>query len=261
MLPWLLFINAITFAALLLAVAVPPLYFQFGNANDTPTDSYPVGNSFPGRNAEGEIVWQRLYILFAVPLCGCLNGLFLYFTYYRHMRHMQFRVELCCTEQRNLKTALFVFLHKKKKPSGMFSESEEEGNFSADLEGNWRLPGDSFIRGSFSFQPKEGKAPPIRTEGLSHRAYSTTPWLPELRELQDIIASVFIQRADKLRDEVMELLHETVLMHIERDKGLTERSIQKSILLLLQQKEELSVPVMTKCLKQIEIEGFSKVVS
>ncbi|CAD2221120.1 hypothetical protein AGDE_15072 [Angomonas deanei] len=85
--------HALFFAILLILVVVPPLYIFDPEDHVGESLGPPPAGTVTTDASVSDTVRQKLYLLFVIPVCACLNALFLYFLYYRPVRFTQYRVE------------------------------------------------------------------------------------------------------------------------------------------------------------------------
>ncbi|CCW70356.1 unnamed protein product [Phytomonas sp. Hart1] len=88
----LLITNGIFSAILFLVVGFPPLYINRCFSPEEDAHS-PCINEICSDITISNLVKEKLYLLVSIPLCVTANCIFLYFTYYRSIRFIQFRVE------------------------------------------------------------------------------------------------------------------------------------------------------------------------
>ncbi|KAF8304618.1 hypothetical protein BCY84_11540 [Trypanosoma cruzi cruzi] len=254
MFPWFMIAHTIVFTVLLLVTVVPPLYIY--NPEEHPGESLgpnPAGGIFPD-SPPNHWVRQQLYILFVLPSCAFLNSLFVYFTYYRHLRHVQFRAELSSVAHANLRTAAMIV-------------AEEQQGVECNVEnavGGSRSGGGVTNRSLLALRPFCSKSSinstalyarrHIRPEGLSLHMYSTSPWFPELRELQKVVEAQFLRPAEKTREVVFSCLHKDVLVPFEKRMNLQEGSMANAIRFLSDRESKcVTEPGMRVYLTEVEL--------
>ncbi|RNF24465.1 uncharacterized protein Tco025E_02528 [Trypanosoma conorhini] len=251
--------NAVVFAALLLVAVVPPLYIY--DPEKHPGESLgppPAGSIFPDR-APNFAVQQKLYMLFTLPVCALLNSLFVYFTYYRHYRQIQFRAELSCVAHANLRTAIMVF-----------SEEQQINEYNGvNIIGGTRSGGGLSNHSLLAVRFNANKTGPhymcldnrrhIRPEGLSLQRYSSTPWFPELQELQRVVEVQFLRLAETARSAAFRCFCQTVLLPFEERMKLKAGSMANDIRLFLRRQSKwVPEPMMRVHLTRIELERRRK---
>ncbi|CAJ1013836.1 hypothetical protein Q4I32_003754 [Leishmania shawi] len=87
-------VNAVLSAILFMIVVGPPLFiynpdYHGGEPNWPPS----AGEVIPDESVSQDVK-QKLYLLLTIPACATINVLFLYFSYYRPIRFIHYRVEL-----------------------------------------------------------------------------------------------------------------------------------------------------------------------
>ncbi|KAH9597532.1 hypothetical protein LSM04_001682 [Trypanosoma melophagium] len=236
MFPWMLIANAVVFAILLIITVVPPLYIYDPEQHPGESLGPPTaGGVFPD-NAVSHSVRQKLYILFVLPFCAILNALFLYFSYYRHMRYIQFRVELHHVAHANLMVAGNVFYNDMIQ-----SREPSMGNLSGSIRGLPVLSNCSlFVRNSvvnrrYGAPTSEEKyRQHTRPALLSLHSYSSSPWWPELKELQDTVNTCFLRHSEYARGKAVEVLHKNVLVILDEEHNLRDGSIRDALVNLIE---------------------------
>ncbi|CCW62943.1 unnamed protein product [Phytomonas sp. EM1] len=89
----LIITNGIVSAILFFLAIFPPLYINRSFSPEEDASSLCI-NELCSDSTMSNSVKQKLYLLVIIPLCVTLNCIFLYFSYYRSIRFIQFRVEL-----------------------------------------------------------------------------------------------------------------------------------------------------------------------
>ncbi|EKF31009.1 hypothetical protein MOQ_005164 [Trypanosoma cruzi marinkellei] len=247
--------NAVVFAVLLLVTVVPPLYIYNPEAHSGESfGPNPAGGIFPD-SPPNHWVRQQLYILFVLPSCAFLNSLFVYFTYYRHLRHVQFRAELSSVAHANLRTAAMIV-----------AEEQQGVEYNVDNTCGGNRSGCGVTnRSLLALRPFSSKGGinssralyarrHIRPEGLSLQMYSTSPWIPELRELQEVVEAQFLRPAEKSRVVALKCLHQNVLVPFEKRMKLQEGSMANAIRLILDRESKCVMePTMRVYLTEVEL--------
>ncbi|ORC84195.1 uncharacterized protein TM35_000481560 [Trypanosoma theileri] len=236
MLPWILITNAVVFAIVLLITVAPPLYIYDPRQHPGESLGPPTaGGIFPD-SAVSHSVRQKLYILFVLPFAAIANSLFLYFSYYRHVRYVQFRVELHHVAQVNLMVASNLLdndIMNTREPSTYNATGSMRG---IPMVSNRSL----FVRNSVvnrrhAVQRSEEKCHQhARPAVLSLHSYSSSPWWPELKELQEVVDTCFLRHSESARLKTLEALHKNVLVAFEKENNLRNGSIRDALLTLIE---------------------------
>ncbi|KAH8616646.1 hypothetical protein ERJ75_000462300 [Trypanosoma vivax] len=256
MFPYMLVAGAVVFIALTALVVVPPLYLYDPEQHANEWSGRPSSEATTEGHGMSHLVQQRIYILFMLPFCACLNTLYWYVTYYRHLRRVQLRLELCCIFQSNFKTTAVVLL-RRCKLLGIETHESEHGigkllSTVYDTTPNacaWPAQGCASVPVSWGNRQRAGM------EDCSRHAFLTVPFFPELRKLQDVTFFSFIRRSDSAYSKALEILNKNVLERMEREKGMPEGSMLNAFLSLIERREQLSALVVAQYLKRAEAEA------
>ncbi|RNF08489.1 hypothetical protein TraAM80_02715 [Trypanosoma rangeli] len=247
--------NAGVFLVLLLVTAVPPLFIY--NPEKHPGESLgppPAAGIFYD-SAPNFSVRQKLYILFTLPVCALLNSLLVYVTYYRHLRHIQFRAELSLVAHANLKTVVMIFTEEQQL-SDYSGVTPVGGTCSSRGPANHNLLAVRFNGSKAGLNyPCLDNQQHVRPSGISLDRLSTSTWFPELQELQEAVEAQFLRRAEVARAAAFQCFCQEVLTRVEKRMKLEEGSMANGIRLLLQQQTEwVPAPMMRVHLRRIELE-------
>ncbi|KEG13222.1 hypothetical protein DQ04_01141080 [Trypanosoma grayi] len=236
MLPWMMISSTVVFAALLLITALPPLYiYDPEKYPDEPMGPPTAGGIFPD-SAMSHSVRQKLYILFVLPTCAFLNALYLYLAYYRHLRCIQFRVELSLVAHANFLMASRIIIqeHTRMQDSTSLIESGGYLRTTSLMNRSFFMKGENTEEMSAPHSIFNKLCRHARPDNISLHSYSTSPWHPELQELQGVVFTQFLRRADVARTTALNALQQHVLMDVDHENNLQDRSMHDALVHILE---------------------------
>lgn len=200
----LLTLNAAVVALFFGVVVIPPLFIYDPSRHPGESVSPPHAGEIISENSVSHSVKQKLYMLFTIPICSMLNWLFLYFAYYRHIRFVEYRIEL------NI-ISLYESKNRSKQQLNHYGVEDIPGMDSLTFERNTNNLGSfSFPRtepdreGHDSEEPKQSLdqriAHPIAIRGalpknIKREVYVTESFYPEIRELFRVVENALFTPA------------------------------------------------------------------
>lgn len=201
--------NAFVSAVLFVLVVVPPLYIYDPAKHPGESHGPPTAGEVILTEDLSHSVKQKLYMLFMVPACATVNILFLYFTYYRPVRGVQYRVEV---------NVLSLHDHRQRarqqlQARGFTGVPAATSTFSFALaNSSFLVPSSRSITqralmgpgGGGDLKGEEAGAEPRVKADFSRRArprnvakdtYKHSSFYPEVRRLMDVVERCFLTPA------------------------------------------------------------------
>lgn len=190
-------VQAVLFAILLVVVIVPPI-FIFDPSRDL---GEPLGPPTAGEVIREEdvshSVKQKLYLLFIIPFCAILNATFLYFTYYRPIRFIQYRVEVNTNSLNRNRLTGFQQLKNIDFPAAGNSFMRRNSSMfplgkSFLMQDAGKLELSQRDTSASGVSPYSGLRRHARPKGITKDAYANGTIFPEIRTLREEVEKYFL---------------------------------------------------------------------